>query len=101
MTGDKRSSAGLGPLEVMVLVCAAAVLALEGGLWLWAGTAGTLFGSGWPHLSLGGLWHAITGVGGHLSDPRMGFPASVRPGLPGPAGFYAALALLEAGDTGK
>jgi type IV secretory pathway TraG/TraD family ATPase VirD4 len=94
VNGDARGSAGLGPLEVLVLGCAAVVLAVEGGLWLWAGTAGALFGSGWPHLSLGALWHAITGVGGHLSDPRRGFPAGVRSGLPGPAGFYAALVLL-------
>ncbi|MGA2929596.1 MAG: hypothetical protein ABSG43_27125 [Solirubrobacteraceae bacterium] len=53
-----------------------------------------LFGSGWPHLSLDTLWHAIGGVARHLSNPRQGFPARARPGLRGPAGFYAALALL-------
>ncbi|MGO9909277.1 MAG: type IV secretory system conjugative DNA transfer family protein, partial [Solirubrobacteraceae bacterium] len=37
---------------------------------------------------------AIAGVARHLSDPRQGFPARLRPGLPGPAGFYLTLAFL-------
>jgi TraM recognition site of TraD and TraG len=53
-----------------------------------------LFGSGWPRLNPGALPHAIVGVAGHLSDPRQGFPARLRPGLPGPTGFYLTLMLL-------
>ena len=76
---------------------------LEVGLWLWAGAAGVLFGSGWPRLTPGALPHAIAGVARHLSDPRQGFPARLRAGLPGPAGFYLTLALLALllGDRGR
>jgi type IV secretion system protein VirD4 len=90
----RQRDAQLGPLELLVLGAAATVLGVEGGLWLWAGTAGALFGSGWPHLNLDALWHALGGVARHLSDPRQGFPAHVRSGLPGPTGFYGALVLV-------
>ena len=90
----KPASAGLSVLDLVAIAAAVLVVALEAGLWLWAGLAGALFGSGWPHLSLTMLWHAIAGVVGHLSDPRQGFPARLRPGLPGAAGFYLTLALL-------
>ncbi|MGA2925046.1 MAG: type IV secretory system conjugative DNA transfer family protein [Solirubrobacteraceae bacterium] len=94
MNSRARESSQLGVLELLVLGAAAAVLVLEGGLWLWAGTAGALFGSGWPHLNLDALWHALGGVARHLSDPRQGFPARVRPGLPDATGFYTALMLV-------
>ena len=89
-----RSTTQIGPFEVLLLGAGAIFAALEGGLWLWAGAAGVLFGSGWPHLTLGVLWHAISGVAAHLSDPRRGFPPAVRSGLPGPDGFYIALVPL-------
>jgi type IV secretion system protein VirD4 len=84
----------VGPFEVVLLAAGALLALLEGGLWLWTGLTGALFGSGWPHLTLGILWHAASGVARHLSDPRQGFPRSVRAGLPGPAAFYATLLLL-------
>jgi len=58
--------------------------------------AGTVFGSGWPHLTLSVLWHATSGVARHLSDPRQGFPRGVRAGLPGASGFYVILLVLAA-----
>jgi type IV secretion system protein VirD4 len=89
-----RTSGGLNPLDLVAIGAAAIIVVFEAGLWLWAGAAGVLFGSGWPRLTLGALPHAIVGVAGHLSDPRRGFPARLRPGLPGPGGFYLTLALL-------
>ncbi len=90
----RRASGGLGILDLAAIGVAALVVVLEAGLWLWAGAAGALFGSGWPRLTPGALPHALAGVAEHLSDPRQGFPARLRPGLPGPAGFYLTLALL-------
>jgi type IV secretory pathway TraG/TraD family ATPase VirD4 len=89
-----RTSGGLNPLDVLAIGAAAVIVLVEAGMWLWAGAAGFLFGSGWPRLTPGALPHAIVGVAGHLSDPRRGLPARLRPGLPGPAGFYLTLALL-------
>jgi type IV secretion system protein VirD4 len=90
----KTDSRQIGPFEVLLLAGGALLAILEGGLWLWTGLAGTIFGSGWPHLTLGTLWHATSGVARHLSDPRQAFAQPVRAGLPGPAGFYATLLLL-------
>ena len=84
----------LGVLDLVAIGVAALIVVLEAGLWLWAGAAGLLFGSGWPRITPGALPNAIKGVAGHLSDPRQGFPARLRPGLPGPTGFYLTLALL-------
>ena len=84
----RHAGGGLSALDAVAIGVAALVVALEAGLWLWAGAAGALFGSGWPHMGLSVLWPAIAGVAGHLSDPRQGFPARLRPGLPGPTGFY-------------
>ena len=95
MNGN-RAAAGLNVLDLAAIGVAALIVALEGGLWLWAGTAGALFGSGWPALTPGELPHAAAGVARHLSDPRQGLPSRLRPGLPGPAGFYVTLALLAA-----
>ena len=96
MNTAKTDSRQVGPFEVFLLAGGALLAILEGGLWLWTGAAGALFGSGWPHLTLATLWHATAGVARHLSDPRQGFPRPVRAGLPGPAAFYATLLLLVA-----
>jgi len=92
MNGNRAGQ--LSVLDLVAIGAAALIVLLEAGLWLWAGAAGVLFGSGWPRLTPGALPHAIAGVASHLSDPRQGFPAAVRPGLPGPTGFYLALAVL-------
>jgi type IV secretory pathway TraG/TraD family ATPase VirD4 len=89
-----RASGALNVLDLVAIGVAALIVVLEAGVWLWAGAAGVLFGTGWPRLTPGALPHAIAGVAAHLSDPRRGFPAAVQPGLPGPTGFYITLALL-------
>jgi type IV secretory pathway TraG/TraD family ATPase VirD4 len=63
-------------------------------VWLWGGTAGVLFGSGWPHVGAAGLARLLLAVPGHLDDPRAAWPRALRGGLPGPDGFYAAFGLL-------
>jgi type IV secretion system protein VirD4 len=89
-----RTSGGLNVLDLAAIGVAALIVVLEAGLWLWTGIAGVLFGSGWPRLTTGALPHAIVGVARHLSDPRQGFPARLRAGLPGPTAFYFTLLLL-------
>jgi type IV secretion system protein VirD4 len=76
-----------------VIGCAVGVGLL---LWLWGGIAGALFGSGWPHVSGAQLPQVLIRLPARLSDPAGAWPAAARAGLPGPVGFYAALALLGA-----
>jgi type IV secretion system protein VirD4 len=65
-------------------------------LWLWGGVAGALFGHGWPPVTGAQLPGVLLRLPARLSDPAGAWPAAVRPRLPGPGGFYAALALLAA-----
>jgi type IV secretory pathway TraG/TraD family ATPase VirD4 len=90
----RRGTGQLGALDLVAVGIAALIVALEAGLWLWAGAAGALFGRRWPGLSPGVVSHAIVGVASHLSDPRQGFPTRLRADLPGATGFYLTLALL-------
>ena len=78
----------------VLLAAIGAVAALACALWLWGGLAGALFGSGWPHVGLGQLLGIATRLPTRLSNPAGAWPALVRSRLPGPGGFYAALALL-------
>jgi type IV secretion system protein VirD4 len=78
---------------VLLAVIGCAVL-VTGTLWLWGGVAGTLFGSGWPHVGPSELLSVLVRLPNRLADPARAWPAAVRDGLPGPGGFYGALALL-------
>jgi len=77
-----------------------AVLAVAGTLWLWGGLAGAVFGSGWPRVGAGQLLGVLTRLPSRLSDPAAAWPATVRPGLPGAPGFYAALVILAGAGGG-
>jgi type IV secretion system protein VirD4 len=72
------------------------VVGVCGLVWLWGGIAGTLFGGGWPRTGAGELLGVLTRLPARLGHPARAWPADVRAGLPGPAGFYAALGLLGA-----
>jgi type IV secretion system protein VirD4 len=65
-------------------------------LWLWGGIAGALFGRGWPQVGGAQLPGVLIRLPARLSDPATAWPAAVRPGLPGAAGFYGALGVLVA-----
>jgi len=67
---------------------------IAGLLWLWGGVAGALFGDGWPAIGAGQLWGVLTALPSHLDDPARAWPTLARSRLPGPIGFYAALAVL-------
>ncbi len=63
-------------------------------VWLWGGTAGALFGRGWPSVRAGELPGIALKLPSRLGDPALAWPREVRSDLPAPAGFYEALALL-------
>jgi type IV secretion system protein VirD4 len=80
--------------DVAMLVAIGGMVAVAGTLWLWGGVAGALFGSGWPVVDAGQLLGVLIRLPSRLSDPAAAWPAPARPRLPGPSGFYGALALL-------
>jgi len=82
------------PGELVLAVALGALLALGAIVWVWAGVAGVLFGSGWPTQSAGQLIGAALRLPAHLSDPRLSWPSATRSNLPGAVGFYTALILL-------
>jgi type IV secretion system protein VirD4 len=86
-----------GPSDAAVLIGIGAVVGVCGLVWLWGGIAGMLFGGGWPRTGgAGELLGVLTRLPTRLGHPSRAWPASARAGLPGPAGFYAALGLLGA-----
>ena len=85
--------------EILLLVALGILLGVGVLVWMWAGVAGALFGSGWPRQSADELAGVLGRLPDHLADPRLAWPAAARAGLPSPAGFYAALALLGALPT--
>ena len=92
-----ESRAG-GSVTDIVLIAAVGSLAVAGALvWLWGGVAGALFGGGWPRVGTGELFGVLIHLPARLGDPARAWPASARARLPGPADFYATLALVCAG----
>jgi type IV secretion system protein VirD4 len=89
-----------GISDATMLAAIGGVVAIAGALWLWGGIAGALFGSRWPGVGIGQLLGVLIRLPSRLSDPASAWPAAARPDLPGPGGFYAALAMLAAAGTG-
>lgn len=86
---------GGGDLAQVLVVGGLAVLACGSGLVVAVGhVAGRLFGKGSPSLPLGDASTVLLELPRHLGDPRAAYPPGSRELLPGPAGFYAAAALL-------
>jgi type IV secretion system protein VirD4 len=88
--------APLGPYERLALAALAGLGLLACAVWTWGGVAGVVFGSGWPPGGLGDQVAVLGRLPHHLADPAQAWPRPRRAGLPGPAGFYAALVLLLA-----
>jgi type IV secretion system protein VirD4 len=95
--GTRQRNGQLGELERVVLVIAGITVLVGAFLYAWVALAGGLFGGGWPHLTAAQLSRAIARVPARLGDPRLAFPHRVRSQLPGPLGFYLALAALLVG----
>jgi type IV secretion system protein VirD4 len=89
-----RADVSRGAGDVALLVVIGSLAAVGALLWLWGGVAGAVFGAGWPHVDAGQLARVLIRLPSTLGDPASAWPARARPLLPGPAGFYGALALL-------
>ncbi len=63
-------------------------------VWLWGGIAGAAFGHGWPPVGGGALAGILVRLPARLADPARAWPRGDRAWLPGPLGFYSALAML-------
>lgn len=94
MSGSRAAGPVSDEAVLSVIAIAVGVCAL---VWLWGGFAGAVFGAGWPHVGGTDLLEVLVRLPGHLGDPAAAWPRPVRPRLPGPAGFYAALVALAAG----
>ncbi|HUE27542.1 MAG TPA: type IV secretory system conjugative DNA transfer family protein, partial [Solirubrobacteraceae bacterium] len=89
-----------GPSDTAVLAIIGCAVATCAAVWLWGGAAGALFGRGWPPAGFAQILGVLVRLPARLSDPATAWPAAARSRLPGPAGFYAALAVLIAGAAG-
>ncbi len=85
-----------GISDAAMLAVIAGATALAGGVWVWGGLAGTLFGGGWPRVAPGQLPAVLISLPGRLSDPAAAWPPAARSRLPAATEFYLALALLLA-----
>jgi type IV secretion system protein VirD4 len=83
-----------------MLVVIGTVVGICALVWLWGGVAGAVFGRGWPGAGGTELLGVIEHLPAHLGDPALAWPAASRSALPGPAGFYAGLALMAFAGTG-
>jgi type IV secretion system protein VirD4 len=90
-----RPSGGMSDAAMLTLI--GGVVALAALVWLWGGLAGALFGGGWPRVGLGQALGILIRLPARIGAPAQAWPASARARLPGPAEFYAALAVLAAG----
>lgn len=70
------------------------------GTWLWGEAAGLLAHGVFPHVALSRSLSIVLRLPGHLSDPRMAWPADAAAVLPGPVSFYCAGCVLLAVGVG-
>ncbi|MGA2925023.1 MAG: type IV secretory system conjugative DNA transfer family protein [Solirubrobacteraceae bacterium] len=92
MSGERGGTVS----DFVALVAVGSATAIVALLWLWGGVAGTVFGGGWPRTGAGQLLDVVIALPDHVLDPARAWPVSARSRLPGPVGFYAALALIAA-----
>jgi type IV secretion system protein VirD4 len=95
-----RADRAHGLSDAAMVAVIGCCVALGGLVWLWGAAAGLLFGAGWPATRPGQLPDVLLHLPTRLSDPASAWPAAARPQLPGPGGFYAALAVLAVGVAG-
>jgi type IV secretion system protein VirD4 len=85
-----------GVSDAALVIVIASVLGLALLVWLWGGIAGATFGGGWPRVGSGELPGILVRLPARLEDPARAWPQPARSRLPGPIGFYAALAIVVA-----
>ena len=78
------------PADLILLGSVTLVAAISTGAWLTGQLGALLFCGDWPPVSIGQSLAAAWRLPGDVRDPKMAWPASVRPELPGPTGFLVA-----------
>ena len=89
MTGNRSAVSDAAMLAIVGIA-----LGLAAAVWLWGGLAGSLFGGGWPRISLAQLLEVIVRLPGRIGHPAAAWPSGSRRLLPDAAGFYVAFGLL-------
>jgi type IV secretion system protein VirD4 len=84
------------PGEYLLVTLLAVLAAVMTATWITGQLAGLLFRQAWPPASITSALSIVMRLPGHLSDPRLAWPAQARAALPGPAGFALAAALTIA-----
>jgi type IV secretion system protein VirD4 len=98
MSRSRSTQSSLSDEAVLVVIGVA--VAICGLLWLWGGLAGTIFGTGWPHVGGTDLLGILTRLPSHLGDPAGAWPRDARAQLPDAEGAYGALAILAVALAG-
>jgi hypothetical protein len=76
--------------DVILLFALTILAVVSTGTWLTGQLAALYFRRHWPAVSIGQALTAAWRLPGDVHDPRLAWPASVRPELPGPVGFLVA-----------
>jgi type IV secretion system protein VirD4 len=76
--------------DIILLVCLTLVAIVSTGTWLTGQLAALFLHGDWPPVSVGQALAAAWRLPGHVHNPRLAWPASARPQLPGPFGFLVA-----------
>jgi hypothetical protein len=84
--GDVFDNAG----DVILLFSLTTLAVISTGTWLTGQLAALVFRGHWPRVSIGQALTAAWRLPAAVRDPRLAWPASVRPQLPGPGGFLVA-----------
>jgi type IV secretion system protein VirD4 len=82
------------PLEWLAIWVGALALAVGALLWAAGELSGRVTGGSWPLVGSGQMGEVLAQFPSHARDPRDAWPTDAQALLPGPAGFYATLALL-------
>jgi type IV secretion system protein VirD4 len=91
MRHPRQPGGVFGSATDLILLCSLTIVAVVcTGTWLTGQLAALLFRGDWPAVSVGQALAAAWALPGHLRDPRLAWPAGVRPQLPGAFGFLVA-----------
>ena len=91
---DRSQSMTTSPLETGVLALAVAAVAISGLFLASAYLASFALAGGSFHAGLGDAGRAMLALPDHLGDPRAAWPPEQAAALPGPAGYWTAVAIV-------